>query len=327
MVLSCPRVVTRWPRVLSRRLCAFEIRYMEFCMKSVRYRGEASTNKAGWLFVATATFLCALFCLYPIASSFLLSFQSGRGNLLKFAGLGNIKRLLEDTVFHQALKNTFVYFIFQVPVMIVLALSIASVLNSPKMRFKGFFRTAIFLPCVTSLVAYSVLFRSMFSLNGLVNLTLLRFELIAQPIPWLTDSFWAKVLIIIALTWRWTGYNMMFYLSALQNIDPCIYEAARIDGAGPLSQFRRITIPMLKPIILFTSVMSTIGTLQLFDESMNITLGGTSNATLTISHYIYNVLFLFTPNFGYAATISYVIVFLVAILALIQFKLSGDDNA
>ncbi|HPO01878.1 MAG TPA: sugar ABC transporter permease [Treponemataceae bacterium] len=296
-------------------------------MKSIRYRGEPSTNLTGWLFVGAAVLLCATFCLYPIISSFLLSFQTGRGNQIRFNGLGNIRRLFQDAVFHQALKNTFVYFIFQVPVMIVLALSIASVLNSPKLRFNGLFRTAIFLPCVTSLVAYSVLFRSMFSLEGLVNHTLLRLQFISAPIPWLLDPFWAKVLIIIALTWRWTGYNMMFYLSALQNIEPSIYEAARIDGAGPLSQFRLITIPMLKPIILFTSVMSTIGTLQLFDESMNITLGGPSNATLSISHYIYNVLFLFTPNFGYAATISYVIVFFVAILALIQFKISGEDNA
>jgi len=209
----------------------------------------------------------------------------------------------------------------------VLALSIASILNKPDLKFKGLFRTAIFLPCVTSLVAYSVLFRSMFSLECLVNRGLMSLQLINSPIPWLLDPFWAKVLIIIALTWRWTGYNMMFYLSAMQNIDPCVYEAARIDGASPFTQFRMITVPLLKPIILFTSVMSTNGTLQLFDESVNITNGGPANATLSVSHYIYNVLFKFTPNFGYAATISYVIVIIVAILAFMQFKLSGDDNA
>lgn len=295
-------------------------------MKSKRYRGEATQNRTGWFFVSFALILCAAFCIYPIISSFLLSFKTGRGSVYHFNGLGNIRRLFEDTVFHQALKNTFLYFIFQVPVMILLALSIASVLNSPGLRFKGFFRTAIFLPCVTSLVAYSVLFRSMFSLEGLVNRALLSLELINSPIPWLLDPFWAKVLIIIALTWRWTGYNMIFYLSAMQNIDPCIYEASRIDGASPFMQFRTITVPLLKPIILFTSVLSTIGTLQLFDESMNITQGGPANATLSISHYIYNVLFRFTPNFGYAATISYVIVFFVAILTLIQFKLTGEDN-
>ena len=210
--------------------------------------------------------------------------------------------------------------------MTVLALIIANVLNNPKLKLKGFFRTAIFLPCVTSLVAYSVLFRSMFSLNGLVNRLLMDLHIISAPVPWLLDAFWAKVLIIIALTWRWTGYNVIFYLSALQNIDPALYEAAEIDGATKTKQFIHIIIPMLAPIILFTSVLSTIGTLQLFDESFNITNGGPGNSTLTLSHYIYNVLFRFTPNFGYAATISYVIVFFVAILTFIQFKAVGDRN-
>lgn len=295
--------------------------------KIVLSGGETAQKRTGWVFVSLALILVAIFNLYPVVSSFLLSFQTGKGSVYRFNGLGNVIRLAGDTVFLKALGNTFIYFIFQVPVMIILALSIAVVLNDPALKFRGFFRTAIFLPCVTSLVAYSVLFRSMFSLDGLVNRALMAIGAMNAPIPWLLDPFWAKVLIIIALTWRWTGYNMMFYLSALQNIDPSIYEAARIDGASPLRQFHMITVPLLKPIILFTSVMSTIGTLQLFDESLNITNGGPADATLSISHYIYNVLFKFTPNFGYAATISYVIVFFVAILAFLQFKISGDDNA
>lgn len=296
-------------------------------MKVARRRGvERYQNIYGWSFIAIALVLLIIFNIYPVISSFILSFQTGKGAVYHFNGLGNITRLLGDKVFRQALMNTFIYFIFQVPIMIVLALTIATILNDPKLKFKGFFRTAIFLPCVTSLVAYSVLFKSMFSMEGLVNHLLMNLHIISEPIPWLLDPFWAKVLIVIALTWRWTGYNMMFYLSALQNIDPSIYEAARLDGASKTKQFFYIIVPLLKPIILFTSVMSTIGTLQLFDESYNITGGGPANATLTLSHYIYNVLFRFTPNFGYAATISYVIVGIVAILALIQFKLAGDDH-
>lgn len=296
-------------------------------MKAHRSRGvEKYQNRSGWLFVGIGLALVAIFSLYPVISSFILSFQTGKGAVYHFNGFGNIIRLFGDTVFHQALSNTFVYFIFQVPVMTVLALTIATLLNDPKLKFKGFFRTAIFLPCVTSLVAYSVLFKSMFSTDGLVNKLLMNIHFISEPIPWILDPFWAKVLIIIALTWRWTGYNMIFYLSALQNIDPSIYEAARIDGANKFKQFFYIILPLLKPIILFTTVMSTIGTLQLFDESFNITNGGPANATLSLSHYIYNVLFKFTPNFGYAATISFVIVFFVAILAILQFKMAGDKN-
>lgn len=296
-------------------------------MKANRLRGiEKFQNHYAWYFISIALALVSVFSLYPVISSFLLSFQSGKGAVYHFNGLGNIVRLFGDTVFRQALVNTFIYFIFQVPVMTILALTIATLLNDPKLKFKGFFRTAIFLPSVTSLVAYSVLFKSMFSMDGLVNTILLKINMIDLPIPWILHPFWAKVLIIIALTWRWTGYNMIFYLSALQNIDPSIFEAARIDGASKSTQFFNIIVPLLKPIILFTSVMSTIGTLQLFDESVNITNGGPANATITLSHYIYNVLFRFTPNFGYAATISYVIVFLVAMLAIVQFKVAGDKN-
>jgi len=296
-------------------------------MKANKTRGvESSQNRDGWLFISVVLILVGIFNVYPVVSSFLLSFQTGKGAVYHFNGIGNFLRLVKDKVFVQALINTFTYFIFQVPVMIVLALAIATLLNDPKLKFKGFFRTAIFLPCVTSLVAYSVLFKSMFSTEGLVNKILINLHLISTPIPWILDPFWAKILIIIALTWRWTGYNMIFYLSALQNIDPSIYEAARIDGASRFRQFTSIIVPLLKPVILFTSVMSTIGTLQLFDESVNITNGGPANATLTLSHYIYNILFRFTPNFGYAATISYVIVFFVAILALAQNKVAGDKN-
>jgi lactose/L-arabinose transport system permease protein len=142
----------------------------------------------------------------------------------------------------------------------------------------------------------------------------------------MTSPFWAKLTIIIAITWRWTGYNMIFYLAGLQNIDPEIYEAAEIDGASPLKKFFNITLPLLKPIILFTTITSTSGTLQLFDEVMNITGGGPGNASTTISQYIYNLSFKYTPNFGYAAAVSYTILAMIVILSLIQFKVAGDNK-
>lgn len=210
--------------------------------------------------------------------------------------------------------------------MILLALILSVFLNNKKLKWKGFFRTAIFLPCVTSLVAYSVIFKYLFSQDGIINVMLMKLALIGEPIQWLTDPFWAKITIVIAITWRWTGYNMIFYLSALQNVDESIYEAARIDGASPLQQFFKITIPSLKPIILFTSITSTIGTLQLFDEVVNITQGGPGNATITISQYIYNLSFKYTPDFGYAATVSYMIVIMIVLFSIIQFKVAGDKK-
>lgn len=166
----------------------------------------------------------------------------------------------------------------------------------------------------------------MFAGDGIVNKFLVDLSIISEPINWLSDPFWSKVIIIIAITWRWTGYNMIFYLSSLQNVDHSIYEAAKIDGANAFQRFTKITIPMLKPIILFTSIMSTIGTLQIFDEVMNITSGGPGNATLSISQYIYNLSFEYTPDFGYASTVSYVIVLLVVVLSIIQFRVAGDKK-
>ncbi len=260
-------------------------------------------------------------------SALMLSFQSGTGRNLEYVGFDNYFRLFKDPTFLTAVKNTVIYLMVQVPVMIFLALLISVLLNDKKLMGKGWFRTAIFLPCVTSLVAYSVIFKYLFGSDGLINVMLMNFAIVSQPVQWLTDPFWAKVTIIIAITWRWTGYNMIFYLSALQNIDNSIYEAAKIDGANAIQRFFVITIPLLKPIILFTSITSTIGTLQLFDEVMNITGGGPGNSTLTISQYIYNLSFKYTPDFGYAATVSYAIVVLIVFFSILQFKMAGDKNA
>ena len=292
-------------------------------MASVRLDRNAEIN--GWLFIAPALVLLGLFLIYPILWSLWMSFQVGKGLNFHFGGFANIVRLTQDPVFIRALTNTCIFFFVQVPIMITLALLFAVTLNDATLKLRGFFRTALFLPCVTSLVAYSVLFKSMFANDGVINQALMFVHVISSPIPWLTDPFWAKVVIILAITWRWTGYNMVFYLAALQNVDRSIYESARIDGVPPWAVFLHITIPMLKPVILFTTVISTIGTLQLFDEVNNITVNGSpSDATLTLSLYIYNLTFRFMPNYGYAATVSYVIVVIVAILILLQFWIARD---
>ncbi|WP_231575114.1 carbohydrate ABC transporter permease [Bacillus sp. B-jedd] len=280
----------------------------------------------GWSFVILAAVMIIVFYFYPMLHALLLSFQSGTGRNLSWVGLENYARLFKDPVFLTTVKNTVIYLIIQVPLMIILALILSVLLNSKSIKFKGLFRTAIFLPAVTSLVAYSVIFKYMFGQDGLINIMLMKLSLITAPIEWLTDPFWAKVTIILAITWRWTGYNLIFYLSSLQNIDQSIYEAAKIDGASAFQQFTKITVPLLKPIILFTSITSTIGTLQLFDEVMNITAGGPGNATMTISQYIYNLSFKYTPDFGYAATVSYAIVIMIVIFSIIQFKVAGDKN-
>lgn len=283
-------------------------------------------DRKAWLFVIPSIILVTVFVFYPMIQAFITSLQSGMGNNLSFVGIDNYKRLLTDSTFKKALFNTVLYLIIQVPIMIILALFISAILNDKKLKARGFFRTAIFLPCVTSLVAYSIIFKSLFATDGFVNAFLMNINVISEPIAWITHPIWARILIIIAITWRWTGYNMVFYLAGMQSIDDSIYKAAEIDGASAFMRFKSITLPLLKPIILFTTINSTIGTLQLFDETVNITNGGPANATITISQYIYNLLFKYSPNFGYAAAISYVIVLIIVILSFIQLKAGGDKD-
>ncbi len=296
-------------------------------MKRKKHDLNPKLNRTAWLFIIPSLILIVMFVFYPMIQAFLTSFQTGVGEHLTFAGAANYKRLLTDTTFKKALFNTVLFLVIQVPIMILLALVISSMLNDKKLKCKGLFRTAIFLPCVTSLVAYSIIFKSLFATDGFINSLLMNLNVISEPIAWITHPVWAKVLIILAITWRWTGYNMVFYLSGLQSIDSAIYEAADIDGASAFQKFRYMTLPLLKPIILFTTINSTIGTLQLFDETMNITQGGPANATITISQYIYNLLFKYTPDFGYAASVSYVVVVLIVVLSFIQKKVGEDKDA
>ena len=282
---------------------------------------------AGWIFLAPASIMIAIMSFYPMIRAFIISLQTGAGANMRFTDpiFSNYKRILADKVFQQSIANTFLYLIIQVPIMLVLAILLAQLLNNKDLKFKGFFRTCVFLPCATSLVSYSLIFRSMFATDGLVNSVLMKLGILSTGYNFLGNATSAKIVIIIALIWRWTGYNMVFYLSGMQNIEYSIYEAAKIDGASPLQTFFKITVPLLKPMILLTTITSTNGTLQLFDESLNLTNGGPGKSTMTMSHYIYNMSFVQSPNFGYAAAMSILILIMVAILALLQMKV-GDER-
>ncbi len=292
-------------------------------MKKKGLNMEQKRNLTGWAFLLPAALLIFVFCFYPMVQALILSFQKGTGSAVQPAGFANYARILKDATFQQCLFNTIFYFVIQMPIMLILALILAQLLNSPDIKGKGIYRTMIFLPCATSLVSYSMIFKSLFANDGLVNRVL---STVGIPtVDWFQNAWAARWVIVIALVWRWTGYNMVFYLAGLQNIDYSIYEAARIDGASPLQQFVHLTIPLLKPTILLTAIMSTSGTLQLFDESVNLTAGGPGKATMTLTHYIYNISFVETPKFNYAAALSVFILVVVAVLSAIQMKV-GDKR-
>lgn len=284
-------------------------------------------NRVGWLMIAPATILYAAFMLYPNLSSLYLVTRKWQGLRNTFIGLGNFARMFRDRIFWQALGHNFLFMGIQIPIMILLALILAVILNQGIKRLRGPFRVIFFLPCVTSLVAYSVLFRMLLQTNGLLNNLFLNLNLISEPIGWLNDPFWARMTIMLALTWRWTGYNMVFFLVGLQNIDTEIYEAAEVDGASKWRQFFQITLPLLVPVILFSIVTSTSGTMQLFDEPNVLTWeGGPANATMTAALYIFRQAFVLNSDFGYATALSYVVVLISGVFAYIQIKLLGGRD-
>ena len=293
-------------------------------------KGMSITGKqrvAGWIYLAPATILIFIMSFWPIIQAVITSFKTGSSANMQWANplTYNYTRMFQDAVFKRSIGNTFLYLIIEVPIMLVLAILLAQLLNNKHLKFKGLFRTCVFLPCATSLVSYALIFKSLFATQGLINTILVKLGILENNFNFLGTGWSAKIIIIVALIWRWTGYNMVFYLAGLQNIDYSVYEASYIDGATPFQQFMKITIPLLKPTILMTAIMSTSGTLQLFDESMNLTAGGPGKSTMTLAHYIYNISFVETPKFNYAAALSVCILVMVAVLSAIQMKV-GDKR-
>jgi lactose/L-arabinose transport system permease protein len=289
----------------------------------VKIRKNLLTPKnAPYIFIGPAFLLMLIFTVYPVFSSFILSFQEVRGVEKSFVGFANYTRLFHDPIFYKSLLNTFEILIVQVPIMLFLSLLIAVGLHSSMVKGKAFLRISYFMPAITAMVAASIVFMILLDERfGLVNYFLSFLGI--DAIHWLTTPFWAKVTVIIVMTWRWTGYNMVIFLAGLQNIPAELYEAASIDGAGKVKQFFMITIPQLKPVFIFTVVMSTIGTLQLFDEPFILTNGGPNSATMTITLYLYEKGFKYF-DFGYASAIAYVLVLITAVISWIQMKMVGD---
>jgi lactose/L-arabinose transport system permease protein len=208
--------------------------------------------------------------------------------------------------------------------MIALAVFLAYCVHQSWLKFHRAYRYVYFLPAITTLVAYALVFRVILTTNGgLANQFLI--ALGHQPIDWLNSPFWARVSVIGAVTWRWTGYNMMIVLAGLQAIPEEQFDAAAIDGSGWWRTFRSIVVPQLRPVILFTTVTSTIGTLQLFDENYVLTGGGPNNATLTPILYLYRTAFR-DFDFNYASAIAWILVVVIGLFSFIQFRLFRDDT-
>lgn len=283
----------------------------------------------GWAFAAPFVVLFGVFMALPILISFVLSFTSfGLRDLQNpigatFVGPDNYVALLSDQKFWKALVNTFYFVAIGVPLTLGIGLVIASALSRGITRFRTAFRVGYYLPVITSIVAIAVVWR--FLLNpdvGLIN-TFLRTVGISGP-NWLANPALAMPSIIAMAVWRNLGFAMVVFIAGLQAIPVTLYEAAAIDGAGRWQSFRYVTLPMLRPTILFMLVITTIGYLQLFEEPFVMTDGGPLDATLSVTMYMYQQGFEFFKQ-GYASAIAYVLFVIVAIIAFLQFRFLRED--
>ena len=284
-------------------------------------------KQARWAYTFISPFyiLFAVFGLYPMLLSLYLSFTRWKGvGPIEFAGLVNFGLILKDKVFWQSMTNGVILFFLYVPVMLFLALVLAVILNSGRVKGFRFFRTLIFLPFITNMVAAGFAFRILLEKqNGLLNVLLKYASL--SPIPWLEDVWWARISLSLLIIWAWLGYNMVIMLAGLQTIPRDLTEAALIDGASPIQAFFRVIIPLMRPVILFCMITSTIGSFGLFAEVSTLTRGGPVNATLTPLIRIYGVAF-GSYQFGYASALAYTFFALIFILTIIQFRLNRDQE-
>jgi multiple sugar transport system permease protein len=273
--------------------------------------------------------LFLVFALLPVIASLVMSVTDMRATDLRtplsvnFVGLDNYTRLFSDDLFVRSAINTLVFVGLGVPLTIVAAMAAANGLNSGLIRFRALFRVGFYLPVVTSIVAIAVIWRFLLDPEaGLVN-NLLAQAGITGP-NWLGDTSTSLGSIIVMAAWRNFGSLMVIFLAALQGIPTDLYEAARLDGAGRWQQFRRITLPLMRPALLFGAVITGIGYLQLFEEPLVMTQGGPLSSTLSVSYHIYNQ-FGF-GNYGYAAAASYVLFVAIVALSVLQFRLLGNRD-
>jgi multiple sugar transport system permease protein len=284
----------------------------------------------GWSFAAPFTVLFVVFALLPVVASLLMSVTDMRSTDLRhpfavnFVGLGNYTKLFSDTLFQKAAVNTAVFVVIGVPLTIIAAMAAANALNSGLIRLRGLFRVGFYLPVVTSIVAIAVVWRFLLDPDaGLVN-NLLGQVGITGP-NWLGDPHTSLPSIIVMAAWRNFGSLMIIFLAALQGIPLHLYEAATLDGAGRWQQFRHVTLPLMRPALLFGAVITGIGYLQLFEEPLVMTQGGPLSSTLSVSYHIYNQ-FGF-GNYGYAAAAAYVLFVAIVALSVLQFRLLGARDA
>ena len=278
---------------------------------------QTSTLLLPWLI----TFL--VFWLYPLAYAAYLSFTeyhtlTGASN---FIGFDNYSRIFQDDLFWQALLNTSIFTFGTVPFTTIFALILASILNSKLIKFKEFFRSSYFMPSVTSLVVIALIFTNLYSKDGYINNIL---QMLNLPFPergWLLEPSTALLSIMAMDVWISVGYYMVLFLAGMQTIPQDLFDSAKLCGANAWQVFKRITLPVLRPTLLFVLVINTIKSFQIFVEIFVMTKGGPMNRTTTLVYLVFTNAFERVDMMGYASALAYIIFILLLIFSLVQMKL------
>lgn len=287
--------------------------------------GQVLRHWPEYLCVAPFFVLFAVFAAYPIVWSFVLSFQRWDGiNTARWVGLDNYRFMLGDPLTRQLLGNTLAFLVLLVPLGLFLPLVFGVILNGQTLRFRGVFRTIIFVPVVTSLVSVGIVFKFIFgAANGWLNHLLAYAGL--GPYPWLTAEGWARVPLVTLTIWGGVGFSTLIVLGGLQSIDGEIYDAAKVDGAGAWRTFWQITLPLMRPVMIFLLITSTIAVMTMFGQPYVLTGGGPSRNTLTPVLHIYNLGFGGAGGggrIGDAAAFSFLLTALMLVITFVQFRLT-----
>ena len=285
----------------------------------------------GWALAAPALAVIAVFFAVPVASGLALSltdfdlYALADLSTLRFVGLDNYVRLLRTPLFWQALGNTLYFVAVGVPVSIGLSLGAALLLDSRFAKWQGFFRTALFAPVVTTVVAVAVIWRYLLHTRyGLINQALAGLGI--DPVDWLGDPHWSMPAIILFAAWKNFGYNMIILLAALQAVPREIYESARVDGAGPMRQFTDLTFPMLTPTLVMVGIMTLAGYFQLFAEPYVMTQGGPLRSTVSVLYFMYEEGFRWW-NLGYASAVAFMLFLIIFVVSAGLLRFDRDPQA
>ena len=277
-----------------------------------------------YLFLLPALIFMGIFLFYPIVDVFRLSFTDY--NMIteaSFLGTQNYENLFKDPLFWKTLKNSFIYLIGVVPLLVILPIFIAVLVNR-KLKGIKWFRAAYYIPVVTSMVVVGIMWKWLYKGNGLLNYLLMSMGLINDPISWLTSTQYALYSVMAVTIWKGLGYYMVIYLAGLQSIPQELYEVAQIDGANWWQKHLHVTIPLLKPSILLVTILSSIAAMKVFTEVYVMTKGGPINSSKTLVFYIYEKAFE-NLNLGYAAAMGFVLFIVIFILSYINFKVLGQE--